>query len=76
MRFPRGDIILTIDVVINEQAIGSEKSPETVYCLRDLWYFRAANGEEIGPFRYRSEAESGLQRYRDPGSPAAQTPVG
>lgn len=38
---------------------------ETIYCLGDLWYFRDGRGEEIGPFRYRCEAESGLQRFRE-----------
>ncbi len=33
-----------------------------IYSQRDLWYFRTSDGREIGPFRYRSEAETGLHR--------------
>jgi hypothetical protein len=36
---------------------------ESVYSLRDLWYFKTREGDEIGPFRYRSEAESNLDRF-------------
>lgn len=28
-----------------------------------LWYFHTREGRDIGPFRYRHEAESMLQRY-------------
>jgi hypothetical protein len=34
-----------------------------VYSQRDLWYFRTGDGNEVGPFRYRSEAETGLERF-------------
>ena len=36
-----------------------------VYCQHNLWYFRTAAGDEVGPFRYRSEAETGLGRFLD-----------
>jgi hypothetical protein len=60
---PEGYAVTTTTAII-EQAITSTDQ-NTVYCQRDLWYFRAENGEEIGPFRYRSEAESGLERFRE-----------
>ncbi|MDD9890184.1 MAG: DUF6316 family protein [Gammaproteobacteria bacterium] len=36
---------------------------DRVYSQQNLWYFRTREGEEIGPFRYRSEAESNLDRF-------------
>lgn len=28
-----------------------------------MWYFRTRENEAIGPFRYRSEAESNLDKF-------------
>ena len=36
---------------------------DRVFSEHDLWYFRTREGEAIGPFRYRSEAESNLDRF-------------
>lgn len=36
---------------------------DRVYSQQNLWYFKTREGEEIGPFRYRSEAESNLDRF-------------
>ena len=30
---------------------------------QDLWYFRTRDGDDVGPFRYRSEAENNLDRF-------------
>ena len=38
----------------------SQNEQGLIYSQRDLWYFRTSDGREIGPFRYRSEAETGL----------------
>ena len=38
-------------------------SPEQVYSEQNLWYFRTREGQTIGPFRYRSEAESNLDKF-------------
>ncbi len=35
---------------------------EQVFSENDLWYFKTREGQNIGPFRYRSEAESNLDR--------------
>lgn len=52
------------NTLLSEPAIGSPQGEQaTVYTERDLWYFRTGEGTEIGPFRYRSEAETGLQRF-------------
>lgn len=39
------------------------KRSERVFSEHDLWYFRTREGDAIGPFRYRSEAESNLDRF-------------
>ena len=36
---------------------------DRVFSEEDLWYFRTREGKTIGPFRYRSEAESNLDRF-------------
>jgi len=36
---------------------------ERVFAQEDLWYFRIREGENIGPFRYKSEAESNLDQF-------------
>lgn len=33
------------------------------YCDAGLWYFRTREGTDVGPFRYRCEAESMLVRF-------------
>ena len=44
-------------------ASNAAERTERVFCQKDLWYFRTREGKEIGPFRYRSEAESNLDRF-------------
>ena len=49
-----------------QQDLPGERPPERsdrVFSEHDLWYFRTREGEAIGPFRYRSEAESNLDRF-------------
>ena len=36
---------------------------ERVFAQENLWYFRIREGENIGPFRYKSEAESNLDQF-------------
>ena len=36
-----------------------------IYSEQDLWYFRVREGDEVGPFRYRSEAQSNLERFME-----------
>ena len=36
---------------------------DRVYSQQNLWYFRTREGDEVGPFRYRSEAETNLDRF-------------
>ena len=36
---------------------------ERFYSSNELWYFRTREQGEVGPFRYRSEAQSSLERF-------------
>jgi hypothetical protein len=36
---------------------------DRVFSNEERWYFRVRDGEQIGPFRYRSEAQSSLERF-------------
>ncbi len=38
---------------------------ERIFSEQDLWYFRIREGDEVGPFRYRSEAQSNLERFME-----------
>lgn len=38
-----------------------------------LWYFRTREGKDVGPFRYRCEAEAMLARFIDETSRAQQS---
>jgi len=53
----------------NRRQDGSKDPPparsERIYSEQDLWYFRVREGDEVGPFRYRSEAQSNLERFME-----------
>jgi hypothetical protein len=34
-----------------------------MFSEQDLWYFKVREGDEVGPFRYRCEAESNLNHF-------------
>ncbi|HBW82903.1 MAG TPA: hypothetical protein DEF79_02560 [Gammaproteobacteria bacterium] len=34
-----------------------------IYRQDNLWYYQTEKGQEIGPFRYRSEAQSNLDKF-------------
>ena len=34
-----------------------------VFTQQDVWYFETREGQIIGPFRYRSEAENNLDHF-------------
>lgn len=36
---------------------------DRVFTEQNLWYFRIREGNSVGPFRYRSEAESNLDQF-------------
>ena len=39
------------------------KRHDRLFTEQNLWYFRTREGSSVGPFRYRSEAESNLDRF-------------
>jgi hypothetical protein len=47
----------------DHSASSAAERTESVFCQKDLWYFRTREGKEIGPFRYQSEAQSNLDRF-------------
>ncbi len=38
---------------------------ERIFSQQNLWYFKIREGDEVGPFRYRSEAQSNLERFME-----------
>jgi len=38
---------------------------ERIFSEQDLWYFKIREGDEVGPFRYRSEAQSNLENFME-----------
>ncbi len=47
----------------DHSASSTTEVTESVFCQKDLWYFRTREGKEIGPFRYQSEAQSNLDHF-------------
>jgi hypothetical protein len=48
------------------QDVAITKAPprsERFYSDNELWYFRTREQAEVGPFRYRSEAQTSLERF-------------
>jgi len=48
----------------NSKTPAPERS-ERIFSEQDLWYFRIREGDEVGPFRYRSEAQSNLESFME-----------
>lgn len=51
---------------IRQQDLPGQNPPsrtDRVFSEHDLWYFRTREDDAIGPFRYRSEAESNLDHF-------------
>ena len=42
---------------------GTQDQKTEVYIQDSLWYYQTDNGQEIGPFRYQSEAQSNLNKF-------------
>ena len=38
-------------------------SSDRIFSQQNLWYFQTQEGDQIGPFRYRSEAQSNLDQF-------------
>ena len=44
-------------------ATSNQSRSERMFSEQDLWYFKVREGNEVGPFRYRCEAESNLNHF-------------
>ena len=44
---------------------GTHSRSDRVFSQQNLWYFKTREGDDVGPFRYRSEAESNLDRFME-----------
>lgn len=42
---------------------GSQDQQTEIYSQNNLWYYQTDEGQEIGPFRYQSEAQSNLNKF-------------
>jgi len=47
------------------EQLGSDNpdSSDRIFSQQNLWYFQTQEGDQIGPFRYRSEAQSNLDQF-------------
>ncbi|MCB1669542.1 MAG: DUF6316 family protein [Gammaproteobacteria bacterium] len=54
-----------IDSVRSKDTTLTKAPPRTerIFSDDELWYFRTREQAQIGPFRYRSEAQSSLERF-------------
>ena len=41
----------------------TQSRSERMFSETNLWYFKVREGGEVGPFRYRCEAESNLDHF-------------
>ena len=52
---------------LNPKGISSEPTynhDETrIFTRQNVWYYTCPNGDKVGPFRYRSEAKSSLDKF-------------
>ena len=42
---------------------GTQDQSTKIYIQDSLWYYQTDSGQEIGPFRYQSEAQSNLNKF-------------
>ena len=42
---------------------GTQDQKNEIYIQDNLWYYQTDKGQEIGPFRYQSEAQSNLTKF-------------
>ena len=50
-----------ISIQMNEGETQDQKTE--IYIQDNLWYYQIDSGQEIGPFRYQSEAQSNLNKF-------------
>ena len=42
---------------------GTQNQKAEIYVRANLWYYQTDKGQEIGPFRYQSGAQSNLNKF-------------
>lgn len=60
---------------LTDVGMHSHERSDRLFGLSGLWYFRTREGKDVGPFRYRCEAETMLARFIDETSRAQQSSV-
>ncbi|OFE11824.1 hypothetical protein PHACT_00565 [Pseudohongiella acticola] len=61
----RPEVNRTTDTRLTDASMHSHERSDRLFSLSGLWYFRTREGKDVGPFRYRCEAESMLSRFID-----------
>lgn len=69
----RPEVTSTSDARLTDVGMRSHDRSERLFSQSGLWYFRTREGKDVGPFRYRCEAESMLTRFIDETSRAQQS---
>jgi hypothetical protein len=54
---------MTESLKVKEGVNNSVQTEDPIFTSKNVWYFRTQSGDTVGPFRYRSEAESNLDRF-------------
>lgn len=61
----RPEVNYTSDARLTDVGMRSYERSDRLFSLSGLWYFRTREGRDVGPFRYRCEAETMLSRFID-----------
>ncbi|HDZ08548.1 DUF6316 family protein [Pseudohongiella sp.] len=61
----RPEVNSSNDARLTDVGMHSHERSDRLFSLSGLWYFRTREGKDVGPFRYRCEAESMLHRFID-----------
>lgn len=51
------------DARLTDAGVRSHQRSDRLFSQSGLWYFRTREGKDVGPFRYRCEAEAMLGRF-------------
>ena len=54
---------MTNSQVVKEAVTNLVQTEDPIFTSKNVWYFRTQSGDTVGPFRYRSEAESNLDKF-------------
>lgn len=59
----RPEVSTTHDARLTDVGVRSHERSDRLFSQSGLWYFRTREGKDVGPFRYRCEAETMLSRF-------------